>query len=132
MISFCCIFLKNNRFTNLESFECFFILFNPFSTGKIEKLWDSNISTNFKYQELKKTGEKSFSLHIVRTLFEYSLKNVGKRIIVTITGFEIYLFKRRSVLRPEHRVLGRKKVQFSVKNRKKYSVFVRFVLKDLC
>ena len=64
------------------------------------------------------TGGKFFCLDIINNLFKYFLESAGVEIMFTITVFEMYLVKRRSVLQPEQQVLERKKVQFSVKQQK--------------
>ena len=43
------------------------------------------------------------SLHTIRKLVEYSLKNVAAKAIFTISVFEILLFEGRSVLPPAQR-----------------------------
>ena len=61
----------------LNGFRYFFILFNTFSPGKIEK---------------------SINLDIIGKLIEYSLKKAPVKKMFICTIFEISLFEARSVL----------------------------------
>ena len=54
----------------------FLILFDPFSTGKTEKLdfWDSSNSTTLNISNYRTTSVKSINLDVIRKPIEYSLK----------------------------------------------------------
>ena len=91
----------------------FLILFDPFSTGKIEKLdfWDSSNSITLNINNYRTTSEKSINLDVIRKLIEYSLKMFFfVKAIFTLTVFEILLFKGRLVLSPTQRVTGSERV----------------------
>ena len=87
-------------------FLIFFILFNHFSPGK-----DSSNSTTCKHQYLRIPSAMSINLDIIRKLIEYSLKEVHVKAMLTLTVFEILLFKARSVLWPVQRATGTESVK---------------------
>ena len=97
-------------------FLIFFILFNPFSLGKTEKLdfWDSNNSTNFKHQQVTtnmtakylnvlqhnrtKSSPDNFSQYIAKILptsyfgyFEHVWPLPSKKIIPNCRNCDVYL-----------------------------------------
>ena len=89
--------------------------FNPFITGKIEKLdfWDANKNIN-----PRTTRAKSINLHTIRKLIEYSLKNVLVKAIFTPSVFEILMHEGRSVLTAAQRGTRNEGVKVSVKKQK--------------
>ena len=60
----------------------------------------------------------STNLHIIRKLFEYSLKNIIDDTTLVITIFEILMFKVTLVLVTAEPLLGNESVKFLVKNQK--------------
>ena len=89
--------------------------FNPFITGKIEKLdfWDANKNIN-----PRTTRAKSINLHTIRKLIEYSLKNVLVKAMFTPSVFEILMHEGRSVLTAAQRGTRNEGVKVSVKKQK--------------
>ena len=89
--------------------------FNPFITGKIEKLdfWDANKNIN-----PRTTRAKSINLHTIRKLIEYSLKNVLVKAIFTPSVFEILMHEGRSVLKRLSGAQGTKGLKFQWKSKK--------------
>ena len=75
----------------------------------------------------KTARAKSINLDIIRKLIEYSLKNVVEKAMFNLTIFDILLFESRSVLCPAQQVAGSERVNFSMKNPKKYSAFIGIV-----
>ena len=74
--------------------------FNPFSTGKIEKLdFEMPIITQIlDINNLRTASAISINLHTIRKLVEYFLKPVPAQAMFTLTVFEILLSEGRSVL----------------------------------
>ena len=79
--------------------------FNPFITGKIEKLDFEMpiIQQTLNINNSRTTRAKSINLHTIRKLIEYSLKNRPIKAIFTPTVFEILMSEGRSVLSPAQR-----------------------------
>ena len=109
----------------------FLTLFNPFSSGEIEKLdfWDANNSTNFRHRYVenhKYYVKEHASLCKAYWIF---FKKFPLRAMFTLTVFEILLSKRWSVLSPAQWDTGRKRVKVSVKNKTTCSEFAEIAWK---
>ena len=68
---------------------------------------------------LRTTSVNFITLHILKRIFYYYLKNGVVKSLFTVTVFRILVFEVRLVLGYAERVLGRERVKYSVKNESK-------------
>ena len=89
------------------------MMFNPFNTGKIEKIFEmSIIPQTLNISNLRTTSAKSINLHTIRKLIKYSLEKVLVKTMFTLNVFQILLFERRFVLSIAQQGTGRERGNF--------------------
>ena len=83
------------------------------------------ISQILNINNFRTKSAKSINLHTIRNVIQYLFKNVSLKAMLTLTIFDIPLFKGSLVLLPTQESTSSKRVKVSLKNQKDTWIFLK-------
>ena len=83
------------------------------------------ISQILNINNFRTKSAKSINLHTIRNVIQYLFKNVSLKAMLTLTIFDIPLFKGGLVLLPTQESTSSKRVKVSLKNQKDIWIFLK-------